>query len=257
MKRTIITLSLTLTTLGALGQDFKKDIKDGLYIWSVGLVIQLDSDTLKTFKIIQSKPHFYRVSNVVSDSIAKLKLPKETDPIWNEIKPVDRIIEPTKPTYVAETGKSRYSIMYPSKHGFMSVNFIKREFGYEMHFSEHNVKKKKAVNAVKRDTVTYFMLCAFTLDDLRNLKMLKDFNNMNSTETEALATAVQECAEKNVKLFDRNKNFGMVFDDPMGIIGGRELLIKSLLELRYCPLIDSNDPDFIFDKMKPYLKRKR
>lgn len=184
-------------------------------------------------------------------------MPKETDLIWNEIKPVDRLIENIKPTYISETGKSRCSIVYPSKGGFMSVNFIKRHFGYEMHFSEHKVEMKKALETVKRDTVTYFMLYAFTLDDLRNLKGLKNFNNMNPTETEALATAVQECAEQNIKLFDRNENFGIAFDDPIGIIGGRELLIKSLLELGYYPLIDSNDTDFIFDKIKPFLNGKR
>jgi hypothetical protein len=260
LRRTIITLTLTLTVFSvSFGQNFKKDIKDGLYIWCAGLVIQLDTDTLRTFKTAQSKSHFYKVADITFDSAAKRTMPKEADLIWNEIKPLDRLIEPTKPAYVSETGKSKYSIIYPDKSGFMSVNFIKRQFGYEMHFSKHNVKMKKAIESVKRDTATYFMVFAFTLDDLKNLKMLRDFNDMNPTETEALATVLQECGEKNLKLFEGNKTFGIALDglDSYGIIEARELIIKSLVELKYCPLIDSNDPDLIFDKLKPFLKRKR
>jgi hypothetical protein len=260
LTRAIITLILTLTVFCvSFGQNFKKDIKGGLYLWSLGLVIQQTTDSLKIVQLRVSKSHFYKVADVVNDSITKEKMLPESDPMWATIKPADtyRLIRPSKIVDILELSKSRFSIIFAAEKGFNSANFIKRDFGYEMYFSNHDVTRKKVKESIKRDTATYFMLYAFTLDDLRNLKAFKNFNNMNPTETEALATAVQECAEKNVKLFDRNKNFGILFDDPMGIIAGRELLIKSLLELRYYPLIDSNDPDFIFDKMKPFLKRKR
>lgn len=261
MRRTIITLTLTLIAFSvSIGQNFKKDIKDGLYLWSSGLVIQQTTDSLKIIQLRVSKSHLYKVADVVSDSITKEKMLSETDPMWERIKPADtyRLIKPSKIVDILELSKSRFSIIFVAEKGFTSANFVKRNSGYEMYFSNHDVTIKKVKESIRRDTVTYFMLYAFTLDDLRNLKALKKFDNMNPTETEALATAVQECAEKNVKLFDRkSKNFGMVFDDPMGIIGGRELLIKSLLELGYQPLIDSNDPDLIFDKLKPFLKGKR
>ncbi|MCZ8215840.1 MAG: hypothetical protein O9262_06340 [Cyclobacteriaceae bacterium] len=260
MKRTITVLIITLITSSVLfGQNFKRDIKEGLYVWSPGFVIQQNSDSFKIVQLRVSKTHFLKAADVLYDSITKSKLLSTLEPLLDEIRPSDtyRIIKPSKIIDIVEFGKDRFSIIVPTDKGFNSVNFIKRDFGYEMYFSNHEVKSNRIKQSIKRDTVTYFKLYAFTLDDLRNLKALKNFDNMNPTETEALATAFQECAERNVKLFDRNKNFRMVFDDPMGIIGGRELLIKSLIEIRYCPLIDSNDPDFIFEKMKPFLKRKR
>ena len=223
-------------------------------------MIQLDSDTLKTFRIVQSKLHFYKVVNVAYDSLAKLKLPKETDSIWNEIKPVEGLIPPTKTTDVVKTGKTRYSIIYPDKKGFISVNYIKRHFGYEMYFSKHEVKKKEVIESVKRDTTDYFMLYAFTLDDLSNLKKLKDFKDITEAESEALAMVYQNCTDKNIKLVKGNKTFGMAFDgyESSGIIEGRELIIKSLIELKYNPVLtDENDFELFFQKLLPKLKRKR
>lgn len=50
-----------------------------------------------------------------------------------------------------------------------------------------------------------------------------------------------------------NKTFGIAIDglESYGIIEGRELIIKSLIELKYNPLIGSIDPDLIFEKLKP------
>lgn len=260
MRRTITALIITLTTSSVLfGQNFKTDIKKGLYLWSPGLVIQQTSDSLKIVQLRVSKTHLLKVADVLYDSMTKVKLLSTSEPLLDEIRPSDtyRIIKPSKIKDIVEFGRRRFSIIVPTDKGFNTINFIKRDFGYEVYFSNHEGKGNRIKESIKRDTVTYFKMYAFTLDDLRNLKALKNFDNMSQTETEALATAVQECAEENVKLFDRNKNFRMIFDDPMGIIGGRELLIKSLLELRYYPLIDANDTDIIFDKMKPFLKRKR
>lgn len=262
MRRTITSLIITLTTFSvSFGQNFKKDIKEGLYLWSPGLVIQQTSDSLKIVQLRVSKTHWLKVADVLYDSMTKTKLLSTLEPLLDEIRPSDtyRIIKPSKIIDIVEFGGGRFSIIIPTNKGFNSLNFIKRDFGYEMYFSNHEVKSNRIKESIKRDTVTYFKLYAFTLDDLRNLKALKHFNNMNPTETEALATAFQECTERNVKLFDRDQTFGIAFDevDPMGIIGTRELLIKSLLERGYYPLIDSNDPDFIFDKIKPFLKRKR
>ena len=262
MRQTIITLTLTIAAFSvSIGQNFKKDIEGGLYLWSSGLVIQQTTDSLKIIQIRVSKSHLYRVIDVVSDSATKQKMLPESDPMWATIKLADtyRLIKPSKILDILELSKSRFSIIFAAEKGFTSANFIKRDFGYEMYFSNHDVRRKKVKESIRRDTVTYFMLYAFTLDDLRNVKALKHFNNMNSTETEALATAFQECAEQNVKLFDRDQTFGIAFNevDPMGIIRTRELLIKSLLERGNYPLIDSNDPDFIFDKIEPFLKRKR
>ncbi len=254
MRRTITALIITLTTSSVLfGQNFKRDIKEGLYLWSPGLVIQQTSDSLKIVQLRESKTHLLKVADVLYDSLTKAKLLSTSEPLLDEIRPSDtyRIKD------IVEFGRGRFSIIVPTDKGFNTVNLIKRDFGYEIYFSNHEVKSNRIKESIKRDTVTYFKLYAFTLDDLRNLKALKNFDNMNPTETEALATAVQKCAEENVKLFDRNKNFRMVFDDPMGIIGGRELLIKSLLELRYYPLIGPYDLDLIFDKLEPFLKPKR
>jgi hypothetical protein len=113
--------------------------------------------------------------------------------------------------------------------------------------------------SVKKDTTAYFKLYAFTLDDLDNVKKLKDFNDINETELEALATVYQNCIDKSVKLIEGNKTFGIAIDglESYGTIEGREVIIKSLIELKYNPLIGANGPDLVFEKLKPRLKSKR
>jgi hypothetical protein len=264
LRQTIITLTLTLTAASiSFGQNFNKDIKHGLYLWSSGLVIQQISDTLKIFKLMESKRHYYKVANAVPDSYklfgASQPIPIELYPISDTHKPTDILIKATKITDIIESGKSRFSIIFPNKEGFYSANFIKCDFGYEMNFSRHQVKKKAVIASVKRDTAVYFKLYAFTLDDLSNLKKLKDFNDIDEAESDALATVYQNCIDKNVKLMEGNKTFGIAFDglESYGIVEGRELIIKSLIEQKYNPLIAPNDFDLIYEKLKPRLKPKR
>lgn len=211
---------------------------------------------------MESKQHYYSVASVVPDSYKLLgsehPIPRESFPIPDPRRPYDRIIKATKITDIVESGDSKYSVIFPNKEGFYAVNFTKRDYGYEMNFSRYDVKKKMISAAVKKDTTTYFKLYAFTLDDLSNVRKLKDFADINETEVEALATVYQNCIDKNIKLIEGNKTFGMAIDglDSYGVIEGREFIIKSLIELKYNPLIGVNDPDMIFERLRPKLKLK-
>jgi hypothetical protein len=246
-----------------LGQNFKKELGDGLYLWSAGLVIQEISDTLRIFKLMESKQHYYRVASVVPDSYklfgSEHPIPRESYPILDTHRPSDIIIKATKITDIIKSGDSRYSIIFPNKEGFYSINFTKRDYGYEMNFSKYDVKKKLVSASVKKDTTTYFKLYVFTLVDLSNVRKLNDFTDINETEVEALATVYQNCIDKNIKLIKGNKTFGVAIDglESYGTIEGREFIIKSLIELKYNPLIGANDPDLIFEKLKPKLRPKR
>lgn len=148
MRQTIIILTVTLTAFSvSFGQNFKREIKDGLYLWSGGLVIQEISDTLRIFKLMESKQHYYRVASVVSDSHKlfgeQQPIPRELYPIPDTHRPSDIIVKATKITDIIEFGESRFSIIFPNKEGFYSANFTKRGFGYEMNFSKYDVEKKK------------------------------------------------------------------------------------------------------------------
>jgi len=98
----------------------------------------------------------------------------------------------------------------------------------------------------------------FTLDDLRNVRKLKDFTDINEAEVEALATVFQKCIDKNSKLIEGDKTFGIAIDgwESYGTIEGREIMVKSLIELKYNPLIVANHPDIIFEKLRPKFKTK-
>jgi len=257
-------LTITLTTFsGSFGQNFKKEIKAGLYLWSGGLVIQEVSDTLRIFKIMESKEHYYRIASVVPDSYKlyglKQPIPRESYPVPDTHKPSDVVIEATKITDIIRSGKSRFSIIFPSKGGFYSANFTRQSFGYEMNLSKHNVKKKAVSASVKMDTTTYFKLYAFTLGDMSKIRKLKTFDEINETELEALASVYQKYIDENIGLIKGNKTFGIAIDGlkSSGIFEGRELIIKSLIELNYNPLIGENEPDMIFEKLKPKLRPKR
>jgi hypothetical protein len=264
LRRTIITLTLALTVSSvSFGQNFKKELKEGLYVWSAGLVIQEISDTVRIFKLMESKQHYYRVASVVLDSYklfgSEQPISHDSYPIPDTHRPSDRIIKATKITDIIESGDSRYSVIFPNKEGFYSVNFTKREYGYEMNFARYDVKKKLVSASVKKDTTTYFTLYSFTLDDLSNVRKLKNFADINETEVEALATVYQNCIDKNIKLIEGNKTFGIAIDgsDSYGTIEGREFIIKSLIELKYNPLIGASDPDMIFEKLRPKLRQER
>lgn len=261
MRQIIITLTLTLTTLSTLvAQNFKKEIKDGLYLWSSGTVIQQTSDSLKLFHLRSSKSHLYKVADIVYDSTAKTIMLSESDPRWDKLRPNDiYLFKPIKILDIVELDNHRFSIIVPDGNGFNSINFIKRDFGYEVHSSNHSVNKNEIRESVKRDTATYFKIYAFTLRDLKTLEKLRTFNDLNQTELEALATVYQNCVKRNIKLVKAGKLFGQSLKetDNMGIIAGRELIIKSLVEFPLNPLISPYDPDLIYKKLEPLLRLKR
>ena len=261
MRQLIIILTLSLTTLSDLvAQNFKKEIKDGLYLWSSGTVIQQTSDSLTVFHLRGSKSHLYKVADIVYDSTAKTRMPSESDPMWDKLRPIDiHLFKPIKILDIVELDNHRFSIIVPEANGFNSINFIKREFGYEVHSSNHSVNKNEIGESVKRDTATYFKIYAFTLTDLKNLKKLRTFNDLNQTELEAIAAVLQNCGKHNMKLVKTSKFFGQSLKetDNMGIIAGRELIIKSLLEFSLNPLISPYDPDLIYKKLEPLLRLKR
>jgi hypothetical protein len=245
LRRTIITLTITLATISILfGQNFKKDIKEGVYLWSSGLVIQESEDTLKIIKLIGSKNHLYKVANVVRDSIARSKMIPESDPMWDRIKPTDSyvFIKPSKIIDIIEFSKSRFAIIFHGDKGFNSANFIKRNFGYEMYFSSHDTKRRKVIESINNDTATYFMSYAFTLTDLKTLKQRKSPIELNQSDWETLWRTVESSFAKYYKLMKPNTAFGIKIDgyESNGIIEGREIILKGLLEQGYNPL---EDPD--------------
>lgn len=223
-------------------------------------MIQQSSDSLTIIHLRASKPHLYKVADIVYDSTAKAKMIPESDPMWDKIRPNDiYIIKPSKILDIVELSNHSFSIIVSAANGFNSINFIKRDFGYEVHSSNHSVKRNRIRESVKQDTATYFKIYAFTLGDLRNLKKLKTFNNINQNELETLATVYQNCIKNNIKLVETSKFFGQSLNeiDNFGIIAGRELIIKSLLDLRINPLISPYDPDMIYKKLEPILRSKR
>jgi hypothetical protein len=264
LRKAIITLALALTLSSvSFGQNFKKELKAGLYVWAAGLVIQQISDSVRIFKLMESKQHHYSVASVVPDSYkiwgSEQPIPPASYPIRETHRPFDIVIKATKIKDIIESGNSRYSIIFPNKDGFYSMNFTKREYGYEMNFSTYDVEKNLVSAAVKKDTATYFTLYAFTLDDLRSVRKLKNFTDIQETEIEVLATVYQNCVNRNVKLIEGNKTFGIAIDgfESYGIIESREFIMKSLIELKYNPLIGANDPDLVLKKLKPFLRPER
>jgi hypothetical protein len=201
LRRIITTLTLTLTVFSiSLGQNFKKDIKDGLYLWSSGLVIQQISDTLRIFKLMESKRHYYKVADAVPDS-HKLygeshPIPSESYPISDTHKPTDILIKAPRITDIIELNVSRFSIIFPEEKGFNSANFIKCDFGYEMYLSNHDIKRKEVKESIIQDTTSYFKIYAFTLTDLRNLGQLKNFSDIDQTDFEALLNSMQILIQK-------------------------------------------------------------
>jgi hypothetical protein len=156
LRQTIITLTLALTVSSvSFGQNFKRELKDGLYVWSAGLVIQEISDTIRIFKLLESKQHYYRVASAVPDSYrlfgSRQPISRDAFPIPDNHRPYDIVIKATKITDIIEFGESRYSVIFPNKEGFYSVNFTKREYGYEMNLSRYDVKKKLVSAFVKKD----------------------------------------------------------------------------------------------------------
>lgn len=230
------------------------EIRDGLYLWSSGLVIQQSADTLKIIQLRVSKTHLYKVANVVLDSIAKTKMIPESDPMWDKIKSTDtyRFIKPSKVVDIVEFNKTRFSIIFQAEKGFNSANFIKRDFGYEMYFSNHDTKRKKVKESITSDTTAYFKSYAFTLTDLKTLNQRESPINLNQSDWETLWKTIENSSSKYHKLMKPNEVFGMEVDgyESYGIIEGREIIIKTLLEQGYNPLEDPDNLLITRDKGK-------
>lgn len=237
------------------GQNFKKDIQEGLYLWSSGLVIQQSADSLEIIQLRVSKSHFYRVADVVQDSIAKSEMLPESDPMWDMIKASDtyRVIKPCKIVDIIESNKVTFSIIFQWGDGFSSANFIKRDFGYEMYFSSHDAERKKVIESINSDTTTYFKSYAFTLTDLKNLNQRKSPINLNQSDWEALWETIKNSSTKYHKHMKPNEFFGMKIEGykSYGIVEGRETIVKGLLEQGYNPLVDPDNLFITHDKFNP------
>ena len=239
MRRLITTLTLTLTAFSvSFGQNFRKDIESGLYfsspVWIQ--VHQLVSDTLKSFKLIESRYHYNKVTMVLYDSVPKRKLyePRKSERGSGKI------------TDILKIDKSQYSIIYTTDKGFNSVNYIKRDIGYEMYFSRHEVKREDLVKSIKHDTTTYLKFCSFTLSDIKKLRKLKNLNDINQTDFESLMAYIDKYKTDYLEKVRKSKTRSLY-----GTVETNEMLVKVLLELKYNPLIMPGDFDRLYKKYRP------
>lgn len=231
LKKATITLILTFSVLASFGQNFQKDIENGLYIRSSGLVCQLSFDTLKVFKLSDSKSHYYEFGKIVFDTLTIA----ENHEFWDRKKPSERF---SYLTNTIQIDKSRFSIVYPTETGFNSINYDRKELGYEMSFSEHNVSRENLKKSIVEDTAQYLTFYAFTSTDLKNIKSLKKFKNITTSEFEDVLTTIgkYESLVRNHMNMKSNS-----FLKSNGITEMREVLIKGLIELGFNPLIEDTE----------------
>jgi hypothetical protein len=147
---------------------------------------------------------------------------------------------------ILKINKGQYSIIYKIDSGFNAISFVKKDIGYEIHFSKHKVAKKDLPKVIIQDTTNYFTFCAFTLADLKKLKRLKDFNNINQTEFETLMDHFENNKARYLKQLKDSK-----IKSLYGTIETNEMLVKVLLELKYNPIIMPGDFDRIYQKYRP------
>jgi hypothetical protein len=200
------------------------------------LVQQLVSDSLKSFKLIESRFHYDKVTMALFDSIPRRKLygPRKSDRDGRKI------------TDILKINKSNYSIIYSTDKGFNSVNYIKRDVGYEMYYSKHEVKKEDLVKSIKQDTATYLRFFAFTLSDLKKLRNLKNLNDINQADFETLMTYIDKYKADYLERVKKIKTRSLY-----GTIETNEMLVKVLLDLKYNPIIMPGDFDRIYKKYRP------
>jgi hypothetical protein len=239
LRRLIITLTLTLTAFSvSIGQNFKKDIENGLYLSSPDWIFvqQLVSDTLKSFKLIESRYHYDKVAQVLFDSIPKRQI----------FKPRKSKRDLGKMNDLLKLNKNQYSIIYSIDSGFNAYNFIKKDIGYEMYFSKHKVDKKDLVKSITHDTTDYFTFCAFTLADIKELKKLKDFNSISQADFDALTDYMEKNKTRYLKQLKDSKVKSMY-----GTVETNEILVKVLLALKYNPMLVPGDFDKVYKKYRP------
>jgi hypothetical protein len=238
LRRTIITLTLTLTAFSvSLGQNFKTDIENGLYSSSPDwiFVLQLVSDSLKGIKLTESKHHYDKVTQVLFGFIPKTQIyePRKLKPDLGKINDILKV------------NKNHYSIIYKIDSGFNAYNFVKKEIGYDMYFSTYKVKKKDLVNSILSDTTKYFAFSEFTLTDLKELKKLKNFNDISESEFNELMNSIDKERPKYLRQLANSKTKSLY-----GTIENNEVLVKILLEKKYNPIIRPEDFDRIYKKYR-------
>ncbi len=193
---------------------------------------------------MESKHHFYEVAEVVPDYHKffgeSQPIPRESYPISDTDKPKFLLIDATKISDIIKPEKLRFSIILPMESGFYAANFIRREFGYEFYLSKHEVKRDNLKESIKQDTTTYFKLYAFTLSDLRAVGKLKSFYTHSQDDLDILKKSMQYIYSKNETILKNHLTFGIKIEgyEAYGIIESREIMIKSLLEMKYNPIIN-------------------
>jgi hypothetical protein len=139
LRRTIITLIITLTVSSvSFGQNFKKDLERGLYSTSPDwiFVLQLVSDSLKGFKLVESRHHYDKVSQVLFDSIPPRQI----------FKPRKSNRDRGKIGGILKVKDGHFTVVYKIDSGFNTYNFVRRDIGYEMYFADYKVERKKLLN---------------------------------------------------------------------------------------------------------------
>jgi len=238
-KKVIITLILTLTTVNlSVGQKFKKDLEAGLYQSTPDWIFvhQLVSDTIKSFKLMESRAHFDKVSKVLFDSIPK----------WKLFKPRKGKSKGRKVDEIVKVNKGQYSIVYNLDTVFSLINFVKRDIGYEMYFSELKVDKKELIKSVARDTTNYFKYYVFPIDDIQKLKGLKDLNKINQSDFLDFMDYFEKNKTQYLEQIKSSKSKSLY-----GTIEINEIFVKTLLELEYNPILMPGDLDNLYRKYKP------
>src|SRR5690606_7618205 len=122
-------------------------------------------------------------------------------------------------------------------------NFVRRDIGYEMYFSQHKVDEKEVIKSIHNDTTNYFKFYLFTIDDLKELKKLKDLNKINQSDFMDLP----DYFDKNKKQYLEQIKSRSLY----GAIETNEVLVKLLLELKYNPIIMPGDFEILYKKHKP------
>lgn len=234
MKKIIL---LTLLTTQLYGQSLKEDLKLGLYQSSPDWIIvhQLISDTVKTYKLHESRMHFDKVALALFDSIPKRDLPEPYRRRKREVPITDLLIINDRHT----------SIIYDRDSVFGVLNFIKTEFGYELYSSRYRVKRELLVNSILQDTIDYFKYSVFTLDDIKRLRTLKNFKTISKTEFDNLLAVANSLKPRHTRQISNSETKSMY-----GTVESNEIIVKILLQLGYNPLIFPGDFNEIYKKYR-------
>lgn len=234
MKKIIL---LTLLSGNLLGQSLKDDLKLGLYQSSPDWIIvhQLVSDTIKTYKLHESRSHFDKVVLALFDSIPKGDLPDVYKRRKREIGITDIFIINDRHT----------AIIYDRDSVFGVLNFIRKDLGYEFYPSKYKGKKESLRQSILQDTTDYFKFNAFTLNDIKRLRALKDFNSIGKTEFDSLLAFANSQKQRHTRQINNSETKSMY-----GTVESNAILVKILLQLEYNPLILPGDFDKVYKKYK-------